>query len=101
MIIAYHRQRGAMRRLVYLHSLKQRNFAGQSMVEYALGIGCVLAVCLLVVGGLGETASDVALQVLKNVNAPSDQSADASTGSVSGIFSNGVSGQANAPWKPQ
>jgi hypothetical protein len=81
--------------------MTQRKAVGQSMVEYSLGIGCVLAVCLLVLGGLGEAASDVALQVLKNINAANDQSVDASTGSVSGIFSQGVSGQSNAPWKPQ
>jgi hypothetical protein len=90
-----------MRQLLYLNAVKRRKATAQTMVEYSLGIGCVLAVCLLVLGGLGEAASDVALAVLNNLNASNDQSADASTSSVSGIFSNGVSGQANAPWKPQ
>lgn len=97
----YRPHRGSMRKFLHVNYARQRAAIGQSMVEYSLGIGCLLAVCLLVLGGLGETASDVALQVLKNINAANDQSADASTNSVSGIFSNGVSGQGNAPWLPQ
>ena len=45
-----------------------RNKKGQSMVEYAIGIGCVTAVCMLVLGGLGHASADVVRQVLVNIN---------------------------------
>jgi len=61
----------------------------------------VTAVCMLVLGGLGFGAQDVANQVLKNINAQNDQSFDVSQGSLGGIFSNGVSGTSNRPWNPQ
>ncbi len=69
------------------------------MVEYALGIGCVTAVCMLVLGGLGFGAEDVIRQVLVNINDSKDQSVDPSVGSSGGIFTNGVSGTSNAPWQ--
>jgi hypothetical protein len=76
--------------------MKKRSKRGQSMVEYALGIGCVTAVCMLVLGGLGHASADVVRQVLVNINDPDDQSADPGS-----IFTNGVSGVANPPWKLQ
>jgi len=66
------------------------------MVEYAIGIGCVTAVCMLVMGGLGHAGADIIRQVLININDPDDQSADPGS-----IFTNGVSGGGNAPWKLQ
>lgn len=80
--------------------LRRRN-SGNSMVEFALGIGCVMAVCMLVMGGLGFAAEDTALAVLQNINAPKDQAQDPSNGSNGGIFTNGVSGQTNTPWTPR
>jgi hypothetical protein len=71
------------------------------MVEYCIGIGCVTAVCMLVLGGLGLAADDVADQVLQNINAQNDQTVDPSQGSTWGIFSNGITGTSNAPWNPQ
>jgi hypothetical protein len=74
----------------------RRSRKGQSMVEYAIGIGCVTAVCMLVLGGLGHASADVVRQVLLNINDPDDQSADPGS-----IFTNGVQGTANPPWKLQ
>jgi hypothetical protein len=65
------------------------------MVEYAIGIGAVTAVCMLVLGGLGHAGFDIMNAVLTNINDPNDQTADAGT-----IFKNGVSGKTNAPWNP-
>jgi hypothetical protein len=71
------------------------------MVEYAIGIGCVISVCLLVLGGLGFGAGDMARQVLININDPQAQTVDPSPGTGGGIFTNGVSGKQNTPWNPQ
>ncbi len=73
-----------------------RGKKGQSMVEYAIGIGAVTAVCMLVLGGLGHAGADVIRQVLLNINDQDDQSADPGS-----IFTYGVTGQANTPWSPQ
>jgi hypothetical protein len=73
--------------------MRKRKQKGQSMVEYALGIGCVTAVCMLVLGGLGHASADIVRQVLLNINDPDDQSADPGS-----IFTNGVGGTTNAPW---
>ena len=75
---------------------KIRSRKGQSMVEYGIGIGCVTAVCMLVMGGLGHASADIVRQVLVNINDADDQSADPGT-----IFTNGVQGTGNAPWKLQ
>jgi hypothetical protein len=71
------------------------------MVEYAIGIGCVVAVCMLVLGGLGFGAQDVVNAVLTNINDAKDQSFDVSQGSQGGIFTNGVAATSNPPWKLQ
>ncbi len=76
--------------------MKKRNRRGQSMVEYAIGIGAVTAVCMLVLGGLGHASADVVRQVLLNINDADDQSADPGS-----IYTNGVNGQNNPPWKLQ
>ena len=75
---------------------KIRSRKGQSMVEYGIGIGCVTAVCMLVMGGLGHASADIVRQVLVNINDADDQSADPGT-----VFTNGVQGTSNAPWKLQ
>ena len=76
--------------------MNRRRRKGQSMVEYAIGIGCVTAVCMLVLGGLGHASADVVRQVLININDADDQSADPGS-----IFTNGVKGNTNAPWNLQ
>lgn len=73
--------------------MKRRTRKGQSMVEYGIGIGCVAAVCMLVMGGLGHASADIVRQVLVNINDPDDQSADPGT-----VFTNGVKGTSNQPW---
>jgi hypothetical protein len=71
------------------------------MVEYAIGIGAVTAVCMLALGGLAFCAQNVITQVLININAPNDQTYDVSQGSMGGIWTNGVVGSTNPPWQPQ
>jgi len=75
--------------------MKRKNRKGQSMIEYAIGIGAVTAVCMLVLGGLGHASADVVRQVLLNINDADDQSNDPGS-----IFSYGVQGQSNPPWSP-
>ena len=66
------------------------------MVEYAIGIGCVTAVCMLCLGGLGHAGADIVRQVLININDSDDQAADPGT-----PFKNIQANGANAPWNPQ
>lgn len=73
--------------------MNRRSKKGQSMVEYAIGIGCVTAVCMLVLGGLGHASADVIQAVLTNINDPNDQVKDPGT-----IFKNL---QGGTPWQPQ
>lgn len=68
-----------------------RGKKGQSMVEYAIGIGCVTAVCMVVLGGVGHAAADVMLSVLRSINDQDDQAQDPGT-----IFSQGIQG--TSPW---
>lgn len=75
---------------------KNRGRRGQSMVEYAIGIGAVTAVCMLCLGGLGHAAADVIRQVCLNINDSDDVPADPGS-----IFTNGVQASSNAPWQPQ
>jgi hypothetical protein len=76
--------------------MKRRSKKGQSMVEYAIGIGCVTAVCMLVLGGLGHAGADIVRQVLVNINDPDDQAADPGT-----PFKNIQATGNQAPWNPQ
>jgi hypothetical protein len=62
------------------------------MVEYGIGIGCVTAVCMLVLGGLGHASADIINAVLTNINDKDDQVTDPGN-----IFTNMNSG---TPWKP-
>ena len=73
-----------------------RNRKGQSMVEYAIGIGAVTAVCMLALGGLGHASADVVRQVLMNINDADDQVQDPGA-----IFTNLQANGAQAPWSPQ
>lgn len=49
---------------------RQRNSRGQSMVEYAIGIGCVAALCMVALGSLGNIAGTMILKVCHAINAP-------------------------------
>jgi len=71
-----------------------RSKRGQSMVEYALGIGCVAAVSMLVMGGLGHAAADIMNSVLTSINDSDDQVQDPGT-----IFKGGLKG--TQPWNLQ
>jgi hypothetical protein len=81
----------------------RRNKKGQSMVEYALGIGCIAAVCMLAFQGLGLTSADIVRQVIMNVNDKDDQQyANADPGQSPLV--NTLSGNSNTtgmPWQPQ
>jgi hypothetical protein len=48
--------------------MKRRSTRGQSMVEYALGIGCVSALCMVALGSLGHIAGDMIYNVEHAVN---------------------------------
>ncbi len=76
--------------------MKKRSRKGQSMVEYAIGIGCVTAVCMLVLGGLGHAGADIVRQVLVNINDADDQAVDPGS-----VFTNIQASGAAAPWSPQ
>ncbi|OPZ90045.1 MAG: hypothetical protein BWY75_00900 [bacterium ADurb.Bin425] len=45
-----------------------RRKRGQSMVEYALGIGCVAALCVVALGSLGHIAGDMVWKVEQATN---------------------------------
>ena len=45
-----------------------RNTQGQSMVEYAIGIGAVAALCMVALGSLGHICSDMIFQVQNAIN---------------------------------
>lgn len=69
----------------------RRSKKGQSMVEYALGIGCVAAVCMVVMGGLGHAGADIMNSVLTSINDKDDQVTDPGS-----IFTQGLQG--TQPW---
>lgn len=46
----------------------KRGQRGQSMVEYALGIGCVAALCVVALGSLGHIAADMIWNVEQATN---------------------------------
>ena len=45
-----------------------RSKKGQSLVEYALGIGCVTAVCMIALGFLGHICGDIFQNVSGAIN---------------------------------
>ena len=46
----------------------KRRTRGQSMVEYALGIGCVAALCMIALGSLGHISGDIIWKVQDAIN---------------------------------
>jgi len=76
--------------------MKLRTQNGQSLVEYAIGIGCVMSVCMIVLGGLGGAAEDVTRAVLVNINDAKAQAPDPTAGTNAGIFTNSFGG--STPW---
>ena len=49
-------------------SRKHRDQRGQSMVEYALGLGCVSALCMVALGSLGFICGDMIYNVQNSIN---------------------------------
>jgi hypothetical protein len=47
---------------------RSRPVSGQSMVEYALGIGCVAAVCMIALGSLGHISGHMVHAVEQSIN---------------------------------
>lgn len=80
----------------------RRNKKGQSMVEYALGIGCIAAVCMLALQGLGLTSADIIRQVILNINDTDDQQyANQDPGNTPLVNSLKGGGATGMPWQPQ
>jgi hypothetical protein len=48
--------------------IKKRSQRGQSMVEYALGLGCVSALCMVALGSLGFICGDMIYNVQNSIN---------------------------------
>lgn len=48
--------------------MRCRSKSGQSLVEYALGIGCVCAVCMVALASLGDICGDIFLSVGNAIN---------------------------------
>lgn len=46
----------------------KRSKKGQSMVEYAIGLGCVAALCMVALGGLGHICGDMIHSVQAAIN---------------------------------
>ena len=46
----------------------KRRARGQSMVEYALGIGCVAAVCMAAMSMVGHMSGDIFNNVQSSIN---------------------------------
>lgn len=47
---------------------KRRTRRGQSMVEYALGLGCVAGLCMVALGSLGHICGDMIQAVEAAIN---------------------------------
>ncbi len=48
--------------------MKRRSAHGQSMVEYALGLGCVAALCMVALGSLGHMNGHMIHEIEEAVN---------------------------------
>ena len=46
----------------------RRSKKGQSLVEYAIGLGCVSAICMVALGGLGHICGDMIHSVQSAIN---------------------------------
>jgi hypothetical protein len=46
----------------------KRSKKGQSMVEYAVGLGCVTALCMVALGSLGHISGDIIHSVQSTIN---------------------------------
>lgn len=55
---------------------QNRNQCGQSMVEYALGLGCVSALCMVALGSLGDMSGDMIRGIEQAINYGGAKSGD-------------------------
>ncbi|MBX9693856.1 MAG: hypothetical protein K2Z81_15830 [Cyanobacteria bacterium] len=55
---------------------KRNNSRGQSMVEYAIGIGAVAALCMVALGSLGHICGDMIFNVEHAINYGGTTSSD-------------------------
>lgn len=46
----------------------RRNKKGQSLVEYAIGLGCVAGLCMVVLGSIGHICGDMLWTVQNAIN---------------------------------
>lgn len=58
----------------------RRKNHGQSMVEYALGLGCVAALCMVALGQLGHISGDMINSVNGAINYNGGSGATTDTG---------------------
>lgn len=79
----------------------RRSRKGQSMVEYALGIGCVAAVCMMAMQGLGLTSADILRQVIMSINDKNDQQYATNDPGQSPLVSPSGAASGGMPWQPQ
>lgn len=49
-------------------AMKRRSARGQSMVEYALGLGCVAALCMVALGSLGHMNGHMIHEIEEAIN---------------------------------
>jgi hypothetical protein len=54
----------------------KRSKKGQSMVEYAVGLGCVTALCMVALGSLGHISGDIIYAVQSTINYQGARPAD-------------------------
>ena len=73
-----------------------RNQRGQSMVEYALGIGCVAAVCMVAMQGLGLTSADIMRSVIMSTSDANDQGYANNDPGANPLVKSSAT-----PWQPQ
>ncbi len=73
----------------------RRKQRGQSMVEYALGIGCVAATAMLALQGVGMESTDILRSVIQSINDTDDQQYATDPGGSSFVKAG------STPWKPQ
>jgi hypothetical protein len=46
----------------------KRSKKGQSMVEYAIGLGCISALCMVALSSLGHISGDIIFSVQSTIN---------------------------------
>ncbi len=60
-----------------MQQFKRRSIKGQSLVEYGIGIGCVAAVTMVALSGLGHASGDICRAAALAINDGNDHPPDA------------------------